>query len=80
MSIEFRNVTFGYTKEIGVLKDFNLKIEDGQMVSIIGHNGSGKSTIAKLIVGLVEANSGSVLIDGVELSPENIDEYRLKMG
>ena len=80
MSIEFRNVTFGYTKEIEVLKDFNLKIEDGQMVSIIGHNGSGKSTIAKLIVGLVEANSGSVLIDEVELSPENIDEYRLKMG
>ena len=80
MSIEFKNVTFGYTKEIEVLKDFNLKIEDGQMVSIIGHNGSGKSTLAKLIVGLVEACSGEVCIDGVNLTPENIDEFRLKMG
>ena len=49
MKVRFNNVNFSYDEESVVLKNFNLTINDGEMVAILGHNGSGKSTIAKII-------------------------------
>ena len=76
--IEFKNVDFSYlvdedmeetasdndTKAVSVLENLNLNIEKGSFVAILGHNGSGKSTIAKLTNGILFAEKGEVLIGG----------------
>ena len=80
MKIEFRNVTFYYTKSEVVLDNLSFTIEDGTMTAIIGHNGSGKSTIAKLIMGLLEPISGEIYINDELLTIDNLDELRSKMG
>ena len=69
--LELKNVTFGYDKyKDPVINDFSLKIEPGKVVGIMGASGSGKSTIANLIVGGLKKWSGEILIDG-----KSIDEY-----
>ncbi|KAF8876591.1 hypothetical protein BD779DRAFT_1475611, partial [Infundibulicybe gibba] len=76
MSLEMRNVTFTYpgAKAKGeVLKGVSFKIEPGQLVMVVGSNGSGKSTIVKLFTRLYDATSGQVLVDG-----RPIQEYRQK--
>lgn len=80
MKIEFRNVTFYYRKSEVVLDNLSFVIESGSMTAIIGHNGSGKSTIAKLIVGLLEPVSGEIYLDDQLLTIDNLDEMRSKMG
>lgn len=80
MKIELKNICFSYTKQVEVIKDLSITIESGEMVSIIGHNGSGKSTIAKLIVGLLKPTSGELYLDGKLLTSDNIDDFRLKLG
>ncbi|MBR1762858.1 MAG: energy-coupling factor transporter ATPase [Eubacterium sp.] len=92
--IEFDNVDFSYyveeetgnfaetqTKEIEVLKNFNLKIEEGSFVAILGHNGSGKSTIAKLTNGILFAKNGSITVDGTPVKEdESIFDVRKNVG
>ena len=80
MKIEFRNVTFYYKKSEPVLDDLSFVIEDGSMIAIIGHNGSGKSTIAKLIMGLLEPISGEIYLNDELLTIDNLDRLRSKMG
>ncbi len=63
--IEFRNVTFRYSGGEKVLTDFNLKIEAGQTIALVGETGSGKSTIVNLICRFYEPTEGEILIDGV---------------
>lgn len=80
--IELRNISFKYTADSVdyALNDVSMTIESGEWVAVIGHNGSGKSTTAKIIDGLIKAESGEVLIDGVEMTPENVWELRKKIG
>lgn len=79
--IEFKNVTFKYNaNEQNALDEISFTIEDGKWVSILGHNGSGKSTIAKLMIGLLEASSGHILYDGKVLSEDTVDEVRKRVG
>lgn len=87
--IEFKNVDFSYLttdddsneNKVQVLKNFNLKIEQGTFVAILGHNGSGKSTIAKLTNGILFADSGSVVVDGIETKDDNtIFDVRRRVG
>lgn len=80
MKIEFRNVTFYYKKSEVVLDDLSFVIDSGSMTAIIGHNGSGKSTIAKLIMGLLEPISGEIYLDDELLTINNLDELRSRMG
>jgi ATP-binding cassette subfamily C protein LapB len=75
--IEFRNVTFAYpNKEVPALTNVSFRIGAGERVGVIGRIGSGKSTIEKLILGLYEPTSGSILIDGVDI--KQIDPATLR--
>lgn len=70
--IEFNNVTYKYDENgKTTLKDINISFEKGDFVAVLGHNGSGKSTFAKLINGLISAKSGSVIVDGIDASDES---------
>ncbi len=66
--IEFKNVSFSYDGKTDVLKDFNLKIEKGEHIALVGVNGAGKSTIVKLMCGFYTPTKGSVTIGGAEAS------------
>ena len=78
--IEVKNLKFAYNEQDIALRDVSFDVKDGEWVSIIGHNGSGKSTIAKLLTGLIAPTEGSILYDGVELNEKNVDEIRKRIG
>jgi len=75
-SIEVKSVNYGYTKEKQILKDVSFNITKGEFVTILGHNGCGKSTLAKLLAGLLMPFEGSVFINGNELKSENLSRIR----
>ena len=79
-AIEVKNITYSYDDVKDTLKDVSFNIEKGKYTTIIGHNGSGKSTMAKLIAGLLEKKSGSIKINDLEVNEENIEEIRSKLG
>lgn len=73
--IEFKNVTFGYQNEDGVvennvIENFDLSVEKGSFVAVLGHNGCGKSTLAKLCNGIETPVSGKVIVDSLDTSDE----------
>jgi ATP-binding cassette subfamily B protein len=75
-SIEFKNVSYtfsGTDKEI--ISDLNLKIRKGEKIAVVGLNGAGKTTIAKLICGLYHPTKGVILADGKPIDEYNINEY-----
>lgn len=75
--IEFSNVGFTYPHTgIEALKQFNLKIKRGQKIAVIGRTGSGKSTIAQLLLRFYDPSVGQIKIDGVDLASLNIQNYR----
>ena len=78
--IEFKNVTFSYQKQKTILDKINLTIKQGQFVAIVGPTGSGKTTIANLIGGLIFPTSGKILIDNKEIQELDIKEWRKKIG
>ncbi len=78
--IKVENLTFSYDKEINAVENVSFSIEEGSYTTIIGHNGSGKSTIAKLLIGLLEKDQGSIYVDDVELTMESLYEIRDKVG
>lgn len=79
--VEFKNVFFRYSKEQNwVVQDCTFKIYENEWVAIIGHNGSGKSTIAKLINGLLYPQKGSIRMNGIEVSEETVWDIRKDVG
>ncbi|MDE7058355.1 MAG: energy-coupling factor transporter ATPase [Lachnospiraceae bacterium] len=86
MSIKAKNVNYTYAEgtayEIHALKDINLEIPDGQFVGLIGHTGSGKSTLVQHLNGLVKATGGRIYFDGRDIYGENFSmkELRSKVG
>ncbi|MCY3832816.1 MAG: ABC transporter ATP-binding protein [Chloroflexi bacterium] len=79
-AIEFVNMDFHYNEGEQVLKDFSLRIRPGETLALVGHTGSGKSSIAKLINRFYEYQHGQLLIDGVDIRNFNLPSYRSKLG
>ena len=68
--LEVNNLTKSYKKNIPVLHNFNLSIESGRFVGLLGPNGCGKSTLIKLISGLLQPDSGEILVDGKKVGAQ----------
>ncbi|MDD1967826.1 type I secretion system permease/ATPase [Pseudomonas sp. NPDC090203] len=80
-AMEFRGVDFTYpNQEQLALKNINLVIRPGEKVGIIGRSGSGKSSLAKLLVGLYQQDEGSLLVDGVDIRQIDVSELRHNVG
>lgn len=77
--IKFENVSFGYEKEIPVIKNLSFSINDGDTIGLIGANGAGKSTIMKLLLGLLQ-HKGHIIVDSLEVEKKNYPEIRKKLG
>ena len=80
--IEVRNLKYKYDRESEnyTLNDVSFQVKKGEWLSIVGHNGSGKSTTVRLIDGLLEAESGDIIISGDKLTVENVWEKRRQIG
>ncbi|PRT64958.1 energy-coupling factor transporter ATPase [Streptococcus anginosus] len=80
--IEVQHLKYKYDHHADdyILKDVTFHVKQGEWLSIVGHNGSGKSTTIRLIDGLLEAESGEIIIDGDKLTLENVWEKRQHIG
>lgn len=81
-SIRFLSVTFRYHPEsnINTLENLSFDVQPGQMVALVGRSGSGKTTIAKLLLGLYTPTSGKILIDGYDVSTLSLRSLRQQIG
>ena len=81
-SIILDKINYSYSEgtayQIQALKDINLQIEEGQFIGIIGHTGSGKSTLTQLLNGLLHATSGHIYVDGEDIYDEDYDMKKLR--
>jgi len=78
--IEFENLGFEYVPDKPVFKDFNLVIQPGETVAIVGHTGAGKSSLTKILLRLYEFQSGDVRIDGHSIRDISLSEFRRSIG
>ncbi|WP_203339873.1 ABC transporter ATP-binding protein [Planococcus beijingensis] len=78
--IEFRNVSFSYDGNKEVLKNISFKAKPGQTIALVGHTGSGKSSIINLLLRFYEFEKGEILIDGNSVKEYETDELRRKIG
>ena len=78
--IEMKQVDFAYEKDRPVLQKLSFCIEKGESVGLIGANGAGKSTVMKLLLGLLSPNEGEVLVDGVRVEKKTLPQVRRKLG
>lgn len=79
-TVEFKNVCFGYNGHDRVLENISLRAEKGEMIGIVGHSGSGKTTLTNLLMRLYDADSGQILIDGVDIRDIAQESLRSQMG
>ncbi|MEI7770631.1 MAG: ABC transporter ATP-binding protein [Chloroflexales bacterium] len=78
--IRFAQVDFGYKDDEPVLKGFSLHIRAGETLALVGHTGSGKSSIAKLVARFYEYQGGAISIDGVDIRQLDLGDYRSRLG
>lgn len=79
-AIEIKNLSFTYGNGKKAVDDVSFNIKAGTYTVLLGHNGSGKSTIARLILGLLSKDEGSIIINGKELNPDNVYDIRSQVG
>ncbi|WP_045408309.1 ABC transporter ATP-binding protein [Vibrio jasicida] len=75
-----RNLTYSYDGEKNALEDVSFDVKRGEFVSVLGKNGSGKSTITKLVMGVIEPDNGSMILNGQDLNELSIFERSQKVG
>jgi ATP-binding cassette subfamily B protein len=78
--IEFRDMDFRYTTKEQVLEGFNLTIQAGETVALVGHTGAGKSSLGKLVARFYEFQGGQLLIDGQDIRTFDLVSYRRQLG
>ena len=78
--IHFKDFNFRYTEKEPVLSDFNLLIQPGENLALVGHTGAGKSSIAKLVARFYEFQSGALTIDGHDIRSFDLQSYRRQLG
>jgi len=78
--VEYDHVTFGYEADEVVLPDFSLDIAPGEMLAIVGHTGSGKTSVARLLVRFYEFQGGQIRVDGHDIRTFDLTEYRRQIG
>ncbi len=79
-SVEFENVTFGYEEGVNVLENFNLQVEPGKTVALVGPTGAGKTTIINMLTRFYDVNEGSVKVDGMDVRDITLDSLRKEVG
>lgn len=78
--VVFDRVTFGYTADEVLFRDFNLEIQPGESVALVGHTGAGKSSIARLVTRFYEFQGGQIRIDGQDIRAFNLQSWRSRLG
>lgn len=78
--LEFKNICFGYRPDLLTLKNVSFQIHKGEMLSVVGKNGAGKSTISKLISGFYQPSCGTILFNGEDIASQTIKERADKVG
>jgi ABC-type multidrug transport system fused ATPase/permease subunit len=78
--IQFRHLDFRYTIQEQVLKDFNLTIQAGETLALVGHTGAGKSSLGKLVARFYEFQGGQLLVDGQDIRTFDLHSYRHQLG
>lgn len=78
--VEFRDVSFGYDRHKRVLEHFNLHIQPGEMIGLVGHSGAGKTTLINLVARFYDINEGAVEVDGLDIRNIDLHEYRGQLG
>lgn len=78
--ITVRDLSFEYEEGLKTIDKISFDIKKGSYTTILGHNGSGKSTIAKLLMGLLEKKSGDIVVGGIALEEKNLNEVRSQIG
>lgn len=76
-AVELKNVSFGYTKDVTVIKNLSIKVNQGDLIAIVGPTGAGKTTLVNLLMRFYDPNSGSILIDGHDVSEITRKSMRL---
>lgn len=79
-NITFDHVKFGYDENKPIIKDFSAYVEKGKKIAIVGPTGSGKTTLVKLLMRFYDVNSGSILIDGINIQDVDRNELRKNIG
>jgi len=79
-AVRFENVNFEYDENQRVLKDFNLNVEPGESVSLVGHSGGGKTTVVNLLLRFYRPTSGRILLDGVPIEDIPLSTLRQQIG
>lgn len=79
-NITFEHVKFGYDQNKPIIKDFSAYVEKGKKIAIVGPTGSGKTTLVKLLMRFYDVNSGSILIDGINIQDVDRNELRKNIG
>jgi ATP-binding cassette subfamily B protein len=78
--IEYRGLDFRYTENEQVLENFNLTINAGETLALVGHTGAGKSSIGKLVARFYEFQGGQLLVDGLDVRRFELNSYRRQLG
>ncbi|BAT58943.1 putative multidrug export ATP-binding/permease protein [Variibacter gotjawalensis] len=77
--IKFEDVSFGYGREVGVIKDFSLTVRGGEKIGVVGRSGAGKSTLVNLLLRFFDVESGRILIDGQDISAVTQESLRAQI-